>query len=276
MKIGIQIKLINNYVKEAIEAQGCTSVADFCKKHKLSPTTIGAYLNLRRTPGVRKNSRIKWIKKLEKAFKCPIDYLFPEGLGEQLGTGPKTKFYFTKDVEFIPLEQVPSKFLTYEDTNFPGQDNLESEVQDVLSILTEQEQKVVRGTWGINCPKKTLEKVGEELNVCRERVRQIGDKALKKLRHPMRVRQLEKYLKPSLRRSSEERARQEELIRQQESLEQARLMKENNHRSKKLAIIALRKREKEKRRKDDEEFWKWYEKAVKEKRRREVSGDAKV
>ena len=72
---------------------------------------------------------------------------------------------------------------------------LKEQLQDVLSTLTEREQKVLRLRFGLDDGRaRTLEEVGREFNVTRERIRQIEAKALRKLRHPSRSRKLKDYL----------------------------------------------------------------------------------
>ena len=66
---------------------------------------------------------------------------------------------------------------------------------EVLSTLTDREQKVLRLRFGLDDGRaRTLEEVGKEFNVTRERIRQIEAKALRKLRHPSRSRKLKDYL----------------------------------------------------------------------------------
>ena len=66
---------------------------------------------------------------------------------------------------------------------------------DVLSTLTEREQKVLRLRFGLDDGRpRTLEEVGRQFNVTRERIRQIEAKALRKLRHPSRSKILKDYL----------------------------------------------------------------------------------
>jgi RNA polymerase primary sigma factor len=72
---------------------------------------------------------------------------------------------------------------------------LKEQLEEVLSTLTEREQKVLTLRFGLEDGRaRTLEEVGKEFNVTRERIRQIEAKALRKLRHPSRSRKLKDYL----------------------------------------------------------------------------------
>ncbi len=72
---------------------------------------------------------------------------------------------------------------------------LKEQLLEVLDTLTEREQKVLRLRFGLDDGRaRTLEEVGKEFNVTRERIRQIEAKALRKLRHPSRSRKLKDYL----------------------------------------------------------------------------------
>ena len=66
---------------------------------------------------------------------------------------------------------------------------------DVLSTLTPREERVLRLRFGIDDGRtRTLEEVGKEFNVTRERIRQIEARALRKLRHPSRSKRLKDFL----------------------------------------------------------------------------------
>ena len=72
---------------------------------------------------------------------------------------------------------------------------LKEQLDEVLDTLTEREQKVLRLRFGMDDGRaRTLEEVGKEFNVTRERIRQIEAKALRKLRHPSRSKKLKDYL----------------------------------------------------------------------------------
>ena len=72
---------------------------------------------------------------------------------------------------------------------------LKEQLVEVLDTLTEREQKVLKLRFGLEDGRaRTLEEVGKEFDVTRERIRQIEAKALRKLRHPSRSKKLKDYL----------------------------------------------------------------------------------
>ena len=76
-----------------------------------------------------------------------------------------------------------------------AQQLLREQVREVLSTLTPREQKVLILRFGLEDGRsRTLEEVGREFNVTRERIRQIEAKALRKLRHPSRSKKLRDFL----------------------------------------------------------------------------------
>ncbi len=91
--------------------------------------------------------------------------------------------------DFIPDNEAPAP------ADAASHTMLREQLSDVLSTLTPREEKVLRLRFGLEDGRsRTLEEVGKEFNVTRERIRQIEAKALRKLRHPSRSRKLKDYL----------------------------------------------------------------------------------
>ena len=91
--------------------------------------------------------------------------------------------------DFIPDEEAPVP------AEAASQTLLKEQLADVLKTLTPREEKVLRLRFGLEDGRpRTLEEVGKEFNVTRERIRQIEAKALRKLRHPSRAKRLRDYL----------------------------------------------------------------------------------
>ncbi|MCQ2545203.1 MAG: RNA polymerase sigma factor RpoD [Clostridia bacterium] len=91
--------------------------------------------------------------------------------------------------DFIPDEDAPAP------AEAAAFSMLKEQLVDVLSTLTEREQKVLKLRFGLEDGRaRTLEEVGKEFDVTRERIRQIEAKALRKLRHPTRSKKLKDYL----------------------------------------------------------------------------------
>ena len=91
--------------------------------------------------------------------------------------------------DFIPDEDAPAP------AEAAAFSMLKEQLVEVLSTLTEREQKVLKLRFGLEDGRaRTLEEVGKEFDVTRERIRQIEAKALRKLRHPTRSKKLKDYL----------------------------------------------------------------------------------
>ena len=90
---------------------------------------------------------------------------------------------------FIPDEDAPAP------SDVASHTMRKEQLAEVLSTLTPREEKVLRLRFGLEDGRsRTLEEVGKEFNVTRERIRQIEAKALRKLRHPSRSKKLKDFL----------------------------------------------------------------------------------
>ena len=76
----------------------------------------------------------------------------------------------------------------------PINESLSTEVERALSTLTDREKDIIKYFFGIGCQEMTLEEIGEKFGLTRERVRQIKEKAIRRLRHSSRSKLLKSYL----------------------------------------------------------------------------------
>ena len=121
---------------------------------------------------------VEKVRKVQKIAKEPISLETPVGDEEDSSLGD-----FIEDTNAVqPLDAALQK-------------NLRDSTTGILSTLTPREERVLRMRFGIGMSSDhTLEEVGQQFNVTRERIRQIEAKALKKLRHPSRARLMKSYL----------------------------------------------------------------------------------
>ena len=118
------------------------------------------------------------VRDIIKLSQLPISLESPIGDEEDSDLGD-----FIEDQNALPPADVASRQL------------LKEQIGEVLSSLTPREQRVIQLRFGLEDGRsRTLEEVGKEFNVTRERIRQIEAKALRKLRHPSRSRKLKDYL----------------------------------------------------------------------------------
>ena len=136
--------------------------------HDPSPNEIAAEMSM----------PVDKVRKILKIAQEPVSLETPIGEEEDSHLG-----------DFIPDEGAsePSEAASFT--------LLKEQLMDVLSTLTPREEKVLKLRFGIEDGRtRTLEEVGKEFNVTRERIRQIEAKALRKLRHPSRSKKLKDFL----------------------------------------------------------------------------------
>ncbi len=118
------------------------------------------------------------VREIQKVAQEPVSLETPIGEEEDSHLG-----------DFIPDEDVPQP------VEAAAFSLLKEQLNEVLDTLTDREQKVLKLRFGLDDGRaRTLEEVGKEFDVTRERIRQIEAKALRKLRHPSRSKKLKDYL----------------------------------------------------------------------------------
>lgn len=91
-------------------------------------------------------------------------------------------------LDFLPNTDSPST------DNVLDQESLRTEIGRVLDVLNDREQKVIKAFFGIGMQEMTLEEIGDKYNLTRERVRQIKEKAIRRLRYNTKSKTLKTYL----------------------------------------------------------------------------------
>jgi RNA polymerase primary sigma factor len=150
--------------------------------NKMARTQRQMMLEIGREPTVEELSvelqmPVEKVRKVQKIAKEPISLETPVGDEEDSHLGD-----FIEDTSAVlPIDAAV-------------QTNLRDSTTQILSTLTPREERVLRMRFGVGMSTEhTLEEVGQQFNVTRERIRQIEAKALKKLRHPSRARLMKSY-----------------------------------------------------------------------------------
>ena len=121
---------------------------------------------------------VEKVREIKKISQDPVSLETPIGEEEDSHLG-----------DFIPDDDVPAP------VDAAAYSMLKEQLMDVLDTLSDREKKVLMLRFGLEDGRpRTLEEVGKEFNVTRERIRQIEAKALRKLRHPSRSKKLKDYL----------------------------------------------------------------------------------
>lgn len=121
---------------------------------------------------------VEKVREIKKISQDPVSLETPIGEEEDSHLG-----------DFIPDDDVPAP------VDAAAYSMLKEQLMEVLDTLSDREKKVLMLRFGLEDGRpRTLEEVGKEFNVTRERIRQIEAKALRKLRHPSRSKKLKDYL----------------------------------------------------------------------------------
>jgi len=143
--------------------------------------------------GIQENGKEPDVEEISKEVGLPVDKVKqvikitkePVSLEAPIGSDDDGKFG-----DFVPDEKAPTPV-----DNIMNED-LQNQIDQILSQLNEREQAVVRMRFGLmhDASDRTLEEIGKELSVTRERVRQIESSAIKKLKHPKVGKNLKNYV----------------------------------------------------------------------------------
>mgnify|MGYP000628787957 CR=1 FL=1 len=156
------------FQKQPVRPLNATELCEVCAYLKIQPEEIAKEMDM----------PVERVREILKISQEPVSLETPIGEEEDSHLGD----FIQDDNVPVPAEAAASTLL-------------KEQLVEVLGTLTDREQKVLRLRFGMDDGRaRTLEEVGKEFNVTRERIRQIEAKALRKLRHPSRSRKLKDYL----------------------------------------------------------------------------------
>jgi len=186
----LQIKIKNGPMMSMIRANGMETAAELSRAAGISSSTIGLYLNLKKTPITLYGRWSDSVLKIAKCLKVPPEMLFPE----QHLTKALKRNTIEGEVTLEEMgELVSTAGINYisEEIEKDAQDELHDKLEKYLGALPSRERKILEKRFGINQEGseggKTYDQVAEDFSVTRERIRQIEKKALRRLRHPSRM-----------------------------------------------------------------------------------------
>lgn len=139
----------------------------------------------------QENERDPSAEELAEVLEMPVDKV--SGTLRVSGRSMSIDAPFSDGEDNSLLDVLENKDSLIADS-FLMKESLAKEIQRTLSVLSDKERSVLECYFGIGCPEMSLEAIGEELGLTKERTRQIKEKALKRLRHKSKSKLLKKYL----------------------------------------------------------------------------------
>jgi len=175
------LKIQQGRLKYAMQVLGIKTVSNLSRRCGVTESYIGQILNFKLSPRMKNGKWRDATLKICNVLGCNPSELFPEHLDYEVTTNQIYSF-----VEHAQLSGREALQLSPSDELH--QSEMECTVAEMLgTVLTEREQIVIKSLYW---EKKTLAEIGLELNTTSERVRQIHEKCLLKLRHPKRLNKL--------------------------------------------------------------------------------------
>ncbi len=187
----LEIKVKNGPFLRALEGAGYATVGEFCRLTAENTSTIALIANLKASGRTKLGEWRPYVLRVAELLNTLPEDLFPP----QHIDSPLAKNRTVIDIDLVEMEQLvgarADEALGYENPDDIIQRADISKLLDgALETLTDREQGIIRSRFGIGCDPMTLGEIGDEQNVGKECIRQIEAKALRKLKHPDRARDL--------------------------------------------------------------------------------------
>ncbi len=191
----IEIKVKNNIIVKKIENAGYKTIGEFCRLNNLlsQASRLGDIVNMKSSPLRSDGDWQKIIIKVSDILGCDPQDLFTDvQINTILRSNKRNIEVKEAEMKFILDQSNQHKLLE----QVIHDEERNKTIDDVLNTLTPREKKILEMRMGMGefSDILTLEEVGREFGINRERVRQIECKALRKLRHPSRCDVLREFL----------------------------------------------------------------------------------
>lgn len=171
----LQIKVKNGPMLRQMRLCGIENASELSRLSNVGASEVGHFLNLKWTPLSSYGHVRPQVLRICEALRClPEDIFPPQHFNAPLENN-------TAEME-VGLEDIQS--LAYDRDGMDDAIDREKLLTAALGTLKPRERQVVEARWGINGESKTLDELGDEFNVSRERIRQVEIKAMRKLAHP--------------------------------------------------------------------------------------------
>ena len=193
MDYRVEVKVKNNNILKRIEAAGYKTVGEFCRLNDRPSwqSRIGDYVNLKQTPLNAAGDFFPHIYEMANMLNCSPEDLFTETQLQTALETNKRSIEVNEAVMKFMLTNAKQPLLLEDQVHF---DRLPDKVAAILDTLTPREAKVVRLRFGLDGTEPlTYDQLASNFDVTRERVRQIEQKALRKMRHPRRSEELREW-----------------------------------------------------------------------------------
>lgn len=197
--IRLEIKIRNNLILRKMEEKGIETVVELWRQMKAASLSvprgdIDGLINMTKSARLGNRNQNAWSKaalSLSDFFNCMPEELFSEPQQHR----KITKNRITAELAYTDLQRLDTEATALLPDAAYDHNALPKVIARVLATLTPREERVLRLRFGIGDDNDlTLEEIGEQFNVTRERIRNIEAKALRKLKHPIRSKQLRGFL----------------------------------------------------------------------------------